>query len=75
MDLGSSDRLAMVSEKCIHSVAWPNLSPDPLIKVMEEPAVELPLLNGSGVKLLVSKATCERDVKSLAKDFISLYCP
>ncbi len=23
MDLGSSDRLATVSEKCIHSVAWP----------------------------------------------------
>ncbi len=49
MDLGSSDRLAMVSEKCIHSVAWPNLSPDPLIKVMEEPAVELPLLDGPGI--------------------------
>ena len=31
MDLGSSDRLAMVSEKCIHSVAWPNLSRDPCV--------------------------------------------
>ena len=30
LDLGSSDRLATVSEKCIHSVAWPNLSPDPM---------------------------------------------
>jgi len=26
--LWSSDRLATVSEKCIHSVAWPNLSRD-----------------------------------------------
>ena len=29
---GSSDRLATVSEKCIHSVAWPNLSPDPTMQ-------------------------------------------
>ena len=32
LDLGSSDRLATVSEKCIHSVAWPNLSPGPVYR-------------------------------------------
>ena len=62
MDLVSSDRLAMVSEKCIHSVAWPSTKP-------QASGSKLDKLLAVGYCGTMNKKEIIEEIKAILKDY------
>ena len=60
--LGSSGRLATVSEKCIHSVAWPSTKP-------QAPSFRLDKLLAVGYCGTMNKKEIIEEIKAILKDY------